>query len=336
MAKEKINLARFNVLQVGDQFDHFQIRSHIAKGGMGDVYSAFDYAYSREAVLKIPDAMFIGDPAYYARFQRELEVMEKLNHPAIQKGLGSGSFRGMPYLVTEFIQGTSLRERLKAGVPMPPGETVPLVRKIADALAYCHDHGIVHRDVKPENILVSPDGQPILLDFGLALSSDGHRGTRASQSGAAGTPEYMAPEQIEGRSGDCRSDVYSLGIMMFEMLTGDVPFRGDSNLAVVAQHLHASTPRLDTAGASPQVATVVARCLQRNPDARYAGMRQLIYDLEHLDSVDTSRLDRMTGPATSVPYSRSPFVVPFALAGFMMVMIVILGFVLQALHAHGR
>jgi serine/threonine-protein kinase len=321
---------------VGDQFDHFQIRSHIAKGGMGDVYSAFDLRHSREAVLKIPDAMFIGDPAYYERFQRELEVMGTLNHPAIQRGLGSGRFRGMPYLVTEFIQGISLRERLKAGGPIPPGETVDLIRKIADALAYCHDHEIVHRDVKPENILISPDGQPILLDFGLALSKNRHRVTHANLSGAAGTPEYMAPEQIEGQRGDRRSDMYSLGIMMFEMLAGDVPFRGDTNLAVVAQHLHAPTPRLDTIGVSPQLATIVARCLQRKPDARYADMHQFMYDLSHLESVDISRLDLMTGPATSVRYSRSPFVGPFAIAGFMLVMIVILGFVLQSLHSHGH
>lgn len=324
------------MLQIGDQFDNFQIRSHIAKGGMGDIYGAFDLTHSREAVLKIPDAMFIGDPAYYERFQQELEVMGTLDHPAIQKGLGSGRFRGMPYLVTEFIHGKSLRERLTIGGPIPPGETVEVVRRIADALAYCHDRGIVHRDVKPENILVSPGGQPILLDFGLALRKNGHRVTWADPGGAAGTPEYMAPEQIEGQRGDCRSDIYSLGIMMFEMLAGFVPFRGDSNLAVAAQHLHAPTPRLDAIGASPQLATVVARCLQRKPDARYADMHQFMYDLDHLQSVDISLLDRMTGPATSTPYSRSPFVVPFAIAGFMMVMIVILGFVLQALHSHGH
>jgi serine/threonine-protein kinase len=326
------------MLQIGDQFDHFQIRSHIARGGMGDVYSAFDLIHSREAVLKIPDIMFIGDPAYYERFQRELEVMRTLNHPAIQKGLGSGRFKGMPYLVTELIKGESLRERLKGGARIPPGETIDLIRRIADALAYCHYHEIVHRDVKPENILVSPEGQPILLDFGLALSKNGHRVTYANVSGAAGTPEYMAPEQIEGRRGDRRSDVYSLGIMMFEMLTGEVPFCGDSNLAVVAQHLHARIPRLDRDrhGVSPQLATVVARCLQRKPDARYPGMHELIHDLDHLESVDISGLDRMTGPATATSYSRSPLVVPFAIAGMMMVILVILGFLLQALYTHGH
>lgn len=326
------------MLQIGDQFDHFQIRNHIARGGMGDVYNAYDLIHSREVALKIPDVMFIGDPAYYERFQRELDVMSILDHPALQKGVTSGRFKGMPFLVTEFIKGESLRDRLERTGPIPPDEAVQLVRRIADGLAYCHDHGIVHRDVKPDNVLITAEGQPILLDFGLALSNQNHRMTYANFSGAAGTPEYMSPEQIEGHRGDRRSDVYSLGIMFFEMVTGDVPFHGDTTMAVVAQHLHARIPRLDRErnDVSPQLATVVARCLQRKPKDRYDDMHGLIGDLDHLSTIDISQLDRMTGATTATPYTRSPFLAPFATAGFMILVLIIVGFILQALHAHSH
>jgi len=215
-----------SMLQISDQFDHFQIKGHIAQGGMSDIYRAVDLLNGREVALKIPDKSIIGDPAQYERFQRELEVMRTLNHPAIQKGLGSGRFNNTPYLVTELVDGESMRELVKRAAPMAPAEAVALIRKIADGLAHCHENEIIHRDVKPENILIAPDGQPVILDFGLALTKGAHRVTYANLSNAAGTPDYMSPEQIEGQRGDRRTDIYSLGVMLFELLTGHPPFSG--------------------------------------------------------------------------------------------------------------
>ncbi|HXX63102.1 MAG TPA: serine/threonine-protein kinase [Bacteroidota bacterium] len=320
------------VLKTGDQFDHFEIRSHIARGGMGDIYSAVDLNTSCGAVLKIPDIKFIGDPAYYDRFQNELAITSALDHPAVQKGIGSGNYNGMPYLVTQFVQGEPLRERLLAGKPLSPGETLALIRQIAQGLAYCHALGVIHRDVKPENILVNTDGQPVLLDFGLALSNNGRR--RGQGRDSVGTPEYMSPEQIEGRPADMRSDIYSLGIMLFEMLSGHLPFRGESALALAAQQLHAPTPLLEVPGVSMQIATVVARCMQRRADDRYPNMGALIHDLDHLEEVDSTRLGVMSGPATARPYHRSPFVLPFVVSGALVALLIIVGVILQALHSY--
>lgn len=323
-----------SMLQIGDQFDHFQIRSHIAKGGMSDIYRAYDLLSGKEVVLKIPDSMSIGDPAQYERFQRELEVMRTLNHPAIQKGLGSGYYNNTPYLVTELVDGESMRDLIGRSAPLSPEESVSLIRKVADGLAHCHDHGIIHRDLKPENILIASDGQPIVLDFGLALTKGAHRVTYANLSSAAGTPDYMAPEQVEGRRGDQRTDIYALGIMLFELLTGRTPFSGDNNLAVMAQHLQGAIPRLDREqpGVSPQLAAFVARCLQRDPDDRYADMHALLHEIDNLDSIDISILDRKTGRVSAVPFWRSPTFVAISSALLLLTAIIILALVLQTLH----
>ncbi len=320
------------MLQIGDQFDHFQIRAHIAKGGMSDIYRAYDLLNGNEVVLKIPDSMSIGDPAQYERFQRELEVMRTLNHPAIQKGTGSGTYNNTPYLVTELIDGESMRDLIKKKAPMSPEESVELIRKIADGLAHCHDHGIIHRDLKPENILIASNGQPVILDFGLALTKGAHRVTYANLSSAAGTPDYMAPEQIEGHRGDQRTDIYAIGIMLFEMLTGAPPFTGDNNLAVMAQHLKGGIPRLDHSqpGVSPQLAAFVAHCLQRKPEDRLSDMHALVNELEHLDSIDTSILDRVDENVTH--FWHSPLVIAIGSALLLLGTIILLAFILQTLH----
>jgi eukaryotic-like serine/threonine-protein kinase len=319
--------------QIGDQFDRFQIRAHIAQGGMSDIYRAYDLVGAREVVIKIPNRASIGDPAQYERFQRELEVMRTLDHPAIQKGVSSGNYSNTPYLVTELIQGESMREFIQRAAPVPAEEAVSLIQKIASGLAHCHDNDIIHRDIKPENILIAPDGQPIILDFGLALTKKAFRVTYANLSGAAGTPDYMAPEQIEGYRGDKRTDIYAVGTMLFELLSGQIPFGGDNHLAIMAQHLQGTVPRLDKEfpGISPQLAAVVAHAMQRDPDERYPDMHALMYDLEHLEEVDISVLDKVTGPVKPPPFWKSPLFKSVGFALLMLVGIVIISLGLELL-----
>jgi len=326
-------MLKSSMLQISDQFDHFQIREHIAKGGMSNIYRAYDLLSGIEVVLKIPDAMSIGDPAQYERFQRELEVMRTLNHPAIQKGVDSGLYNNTPYLVTELIEGESMRDFIHRAAPISPEESISLIRKIADGLAHCHDNAIIHRDLKPENILITTEGQPKILDFGLALTKGAHRVTYANLSSAAGTPDYMAPEQIEGKRGDQRTDIYALGTMMFELLTGKTPYSGDNNLAVMAQHIQGAIPRLDREqkGVSPQIAAFVAKCLQRKPEDRYANMHELVNDLDNLESIDISILDKATGPRSKARFWHNPTFVAVGSAIVVLLIIILLALILQKL-----
>ena len=322
------------MLQIGDQFDHYRIQGHMAQGGMSDVYRAFDLLTSREVVLKVPDRTSIGDPAQYERFQRELEVMETLSHPAIQKGLGSGRFNNTPYLVTELINGRSMRDFITESAPLDPEAAVALIAKIADGMAHCHDLGIVHRDLKPENILIKDNGQPVILDFGLALTKTAHRVTYANLSSTAGTPGYMAPEQVEGHRGDQRTDLYSLGIMLFELLAGRVPYDGDNNLAVMAMHLKGEVPRLDqeVSGVSPQLAAVVAKALRRQPEDRQPDLHAFLHEQTHLEEVDASILDQSQAPSPASRVRSLPAMGPIAIAIIALLGIVVLAFALQKLH----
>jgi len=293
------------MLQIGDQFDRYQIQAHMAQGGMSDIYRAFDLVNHREVVIKIPDQSMLGDPAQFERFQREMAVMSTLNHPVILKGLGSGKYNRIPFLVTEFVDGQSLRALIESSAPFPPDKVIALIRKIADGMAYCHQNEVIHRDLKPENILITIDEQPVIMDFGLALTKGSHRVTYSNLSATMGTPDYMAPEQIEGQRGDQRTDIYALGTIMYELLTGKMPFTGDSNMVIMAQHLNSTAPRLDRVNPSIplQLAAIVATCLARNPNDRYADMTALIEALDHPENVDLAVLEKLntsSGPAMSL------------------------------------
>jgi len=320
-------------LQIGDQFDHYQIRGQLAPGGMSTVYRAYDLLKGREVVLKIPDKMMIGDPGQFERFQRELDVMKTLNHPAIQHGLDSGRYNRIPYLVTELVEGESMRKLITEKAPLPPEQAISLIRKVAEGMAYCHDNDVIHRDLKPENVLIKADGQPVILDFGLALTKSAHRVTYANLSATAGTPDYMAPEQIEGQRGDKRTDLYAIGTMLYELLSGKTPFSGDNNYAVMAQHLQGAIPRLDKEqpGVSPQLAAIVAKSLQRNPADRYPDLHAFITALDNVDKTDVSILETAAGPASALPFWRSPTFVTVGVSILVMLAIVILAVAAQAL-----
>ncbi len=319
--------------QIGEQMHRHQIRAPLAQGGMGSIYRAVDLTSGREVALKLPDPSFLGDPAQYERFQRELEVMKTLHHPAIQHGLASGQFNRTPFLVTELVDGQSMRQLVQTRAPLPPEEATKLIRAIADGIAYCHENNVVHRDLKPENILITPEGQPIIIDFGLALTKSAHRVTYSNLTNTAGTPEYMAPEQVEGHRGDQRTDLYALGIMFYELLAGKPPFSGDTPLAIMAQHLQAPVPRLDKdcPNVSPQLAAIVAKCLQRNPDDRYPDLRAFIAALDSPETADLSILEKGTGVASVVPFWQTQRARSIGVVVAVILGVLILAFALQAL-----
>jgi serine/threonine protein kinase len=322
-----------NMLQVGDQFDRYQIQAHMAQGGMSDIYRAYDLVGRREVVIKIPDRSMIGDPAQYERFQRELEVMKTLDHPAILKGLGSGKYNRVPYLVTELVEGQSLRDLIDALSPMPVEQAIAIIRKVADGMAYCHKNGVIHRDLKPENILLTADGQPIIMDFGLALTKGSHRVTYSNLSATMGTPDYMSPEQIDGQRGDARTDVYALGTILFEMLAGQLPFSGDNNLAVMAQHLNGTAPRLDRINSliTPELAALIARSLARDPADRYADMDAFSEALDHPENVDLSIFLANTSSSRPASLLKNQAFQAIGISLAILVIFVILALVLQTL-----
>jgi eukaryotic-like serine/threonine-protein kinase len=286
-----------SMLQVGDTFDRFKIRAHIARGGMSDIYRAYDNQSQRDVILKIPDSTGLGDPVQFERFQRELEVTQAMDHPAIQRGLGSGVFQRIPYLVAEYIDGRSLRDILDAEAPFPLPRAIALIRKVADGIAYCHERNIIHRDLKPENILITSDGQPVIIDFGLALTKKGRRVTYSGLSNTAGTPEYMAPEQVDGKRGDPRTDLYAIGVIFFEMLAGQAPYSGDNAMAVMAQHVYQAIPRVDhlRKDVPPPIAAIITRCLQKKPEDRFSDVRAFLAALDNPAAMDLTILETAGG-----------------------------------------
>jgi serine/threonine-protein kinase len=270
--------------------DKYEILETLGHGGMSDAYKARELDGGRLVVLKVPYLSLIGDPATYSRYQRELEIGKRLHHPNIQGLLDEGRLDDgvAPYLVLEFVDGTLLREHLRQNAPLPVDEAIRIAVQLADALEYCHQHGVVHRDLKPENILMEADGTVKLVDFGIALLQGARRLTFRRLSTEVGTPDYMAPEQVEGERGDARTDIYALGIMLYEMLTGEVPYHGDSPLAVMSQRVTTDAPllRQKRTDAPPALQAIVWRAVRRDPNERYASMSALREDLLHPEQVE--------------------------------------------------
>lgn len=276
----------------GEVLDAYRLEQRLGEGAYAEVFLAVDTRDGRQVVLKLAREELFGDPGLFQRYRREAEIARRLDHPGVQRALDDGASRSVPYLVLEYVEGDSLRKRLQAG-PLPVELALDWARQLADAIAYLHEHGVVHRDLKPDNVIVRADGRLCLTDFGTALAEGARRLTWRGLTEAIGTPDYMAPEQIQGGRGDARSDVYSWGIMAFELFTGRVPFSGDGPWAVMAAHLGADPPSLRQLRPEvpASVEALVLRAMRRYPEHRYPDGRALAADLARLDQLDPSTFE---------------------------------------------
>lgn len=253
---------------------------------MATVYRATDVRTGRQVAIKLPHPETEGDQIFAARFQREQEIGRHFDHPGVIKVIADDD-RSQNYMVTEWVEGKLLRQILDEEKKLSRERATKIASGICQALAYIHNHGIVHRDLKPEHVMVGPQDHVTLVDFGLAGQTGARRITFANLSQIASSPEYISPEQVKGKRGDARSDLYALGVMLYEMVTGRVPFHGANAFAIMNDRLleNPVPPREIDRSISPQLQEVIYRALEREPQYRYANAHDFAFDLEHLDQV---------------------------------------------------
>jgi serine/threonine-protein kinase len=273
-------------IQPGDQLDHYKIDSVVATSGMATVFRAHDLDTGQLVAIKVPHPEVESDPALYDRFLREEEIGKRIDHPGVMKVYANPD-RSHVYMVMEWIDGRLLRQILNEEKKLPVERAVKLTIRICEALEHIHANGVVHRDLKPENIMVDAEDNIRLIDFGIAGNAGSRRLTFGNFSKNMGTPDYISPEQVRGKRGDARSDVYSLAVMLYEMVTGKVPFSGPNAFAVMNDRLvnQIVPPRTVEPSITPQLQEILYRALEREPKNRYHSAREFAHDLAHPDEV---------------------------------------------------
>lgn len=254
---------------IGQQFGPYKITEKLGEGGMAVVYKGYQQSLNRYVAIKVLRQELAQDEEFVARFRREALAVADLDHPNILHVYDAGFVQGMYYIVMAFVDGGSLRDLVSQG-PLEPEYALSIASQVADALHHAHQRGIVHRDVKPNNILLSRDGRPLLSDFGIAKAL--HESTGLTRTGMSiGTPEYMAPEQIQGQKVDARTDIYALGIVLYEMLAGWAPFSSTTPVAALYKQVNEPPPPLRQANISipAWMEAVVAKALAKSPLDRY-------------------------------------------------------------------
>jgi serine/threonine-protein kinase len=269
-------------LTSGERLDQYQLEDLLARSGMASIFKARDTESGQTVALKIPHVQFESDVVFFQRFRREEEISQKLDHPNIVRVLKPREKSRM-YMVMEYVDGRSLRAIMDAERAMPPGRAVPMAIQVCDAVAYLHERGVVHRDLKPENVLITPDGQVKILDFGIAFDQSARRLTWFGLSNPMGTPDYMAPEQISGRRGDARTDVYALGMLLYEMLTGNLPYVSQNPRALLRMKANEDPkpPSAYVPSIDGNLETIILRAISRAPRDRYANAAALVADLRN-------------------------------------------------------
>ena len=286
--------------------DRYLLGQMIGTGGMADVYTAQDQRLSREVAVKILRSDLAKDPSFVARFRKEAKAAAGLNHPGIVAVYDSGEDPA-PYIVMELVTGHTLRELIHAGERVACDRALEIVIGVLEALDYSHMRGIVHRDIKPANIMITGNGDVKVMDFGIARAIDDLGATLTSTWNIVGTAQYLSPEQAQGSVADARSDLYSTGCLLYELLTGRPPFTGETPVSIALQHVSGQFPpaRSIQPDLPADVETVLAVALSKGPDARYQDALSMLADLKRLrDGVQVT-----TKIARAHPFQRRSFII---------------------------
>jgi len=270
-----------STLEQGDRLDHYRIDSLVAESGMAWIYKATDVQTGSAVAIKIPYMEWESDPLFFNRFKREEAIGQKLDHPGVMK-VHEDADRSRVYMVMEWVEGQLLRQILTDQKKLSAERATRITLGICDALGYIHSQGVVHRDLKPENVMVDSEDRVKLIDFGIAGSARARRLTYGRFTKAMGTPDYVSPEQIQSRRSDARSDLYALGVMFYEMLTGEMPFQGPNPIAVMNDRLlnNPIPPCEVDPEVSLQLQEIIYRALERDPANRYPSASEFARDLQ--------------------------------------------------------
>jgi eukaryotic-like serine/threonine-protein kinase len=299
---------RMTPLYAGDQLDEYQLEDLVASSGMASIFRARDTRNGRAAAIKVPHPEAELDPIFHERFRREIEIGARLQHPGIRQ-IFPADDRSRLYMAMEWLDGRLLREVLATEGPFSIQRAVSIAAEILGALEYMHGSGVVHRDLKPENIMLEApqqgddDGRIKIIDFGIAAVAGARRLTFGKLSQVMGSPDYISPERVKNKRGDARSDLYAVGVILYEMLTGETPFHGANPFAVMnARLVQAPRPPSEI---NPEISrfhldAVVLRALERDPKRRYASAQEFASDLSHPAQV---RLRDLRQPPAARPRS---------------------------------
>lgn len=331
---------------IGQTLDErFRIVERIGQGGMSAVYKADHLLLERPVAVKFLLKHLCGSAETALRFQREARALSTLDHPHVVKVHAFGVTQGGNlYLVMDYIQACNLSDYLKETGPLPQDKALLLFKGICEGLSHIHQRGVVHRDLKPANVVLAQkeDGtmNPIIVDFGLATVEErsAEKRQRLTEAGSTcGSPPYMSPEQCLGNATDARSDIYSLGCLFFEVVTGRYPFTGNTGSDIMMQHLNATAPRFQEVASgiefSPSLETIVQKCLSKNPDERYPDVAELLFDLQQVGtgSEREDTLGSVLEPTTQKPWSKA--IVPLLVLSIAAMVIVVIGIFLANLNS---
>ena len=291
--------------------ERYEVEELVGTGGMSSVYRARDDILERRVALKILHEHFSSDPEYVERFRREARAIARLNHPNIVTVIDRGEFEGRQFIVFEHVPGENLKEIVEREGPLPVAQALALTHQIARGLGFAHEHGVVHRDVKPQNVLLDESGAAKVTDFGIARSLE--PGDELTETGTLlGTSDYISPEQANGQPVDERSDQYSLGVLLFELLTGEVPYPGKTFMLVAMRHVRDPVPSVRERGADvpEQVGAIVARAMAKRPEDRFPSMEAMMAAIEVCLTEEAAGSREANGATSVLPRVEAPSPTP--------------------------